>query len=68
MLTDMNSTIPPEWLWWIIPVVIWDAVWKAIALWHAARNGQKAWFTALIVVNSAGVLPIIYLKWFQRKG
>lgn len=58
------ETIPVEVLWWVIPVVIWDVVWKAIALWHAARNGQKGWFAALLVVNSMGILPIVYLRFF----
>ena len=61
------DTIPAEWLWWILPLAIWDVVWKGIGLWHAARNGQKNWFVALMVLNTAGILPMIYLKWFQKK-
>ena len=45
----------------------WAAVWKGIALWHAARKGQKAWYIALLVVNSLGILEIVYLLFFHKK-
>lgn len=51
----------------IIIVAIWEAIWKGIALWHAARNKQKKWFITMLVVNSIGILPITYLKFFQKK-
>lgn len=47
--------------------IVWAFAWKAIALWHAAHNGQRIWFVALLVVNTVGILEIIYLKWFQEK-
>lgn len=46
-------------------LIVWAFVWKAIALWHAGRNGQRIWFVALLLVNTLGVLEILYLKWFQ---
>ena len=45
----------------IIAIIIWDITWKGFALWKAARNESKGWFVALLLVNSVGVLPIIYL-------
>jgi len=48
--------------------VTWSLIWKGIALWHAARNGQKGWFIALMVINTIGVLEIVYLKFFQEKS
>ncbi|OGC46531.1 hypothetical protein A2V49_00595 [candidate division WWE3 bacterium RBG_19FT_COMBO_34_6] len=44
-----------------IPLAIWDLVWKAIALWTSAKNDQKYWFVALLIINSIGILPITYL-------
>jgi len=67
MWMDGANTIPTEWMVWILPLMLWDVVWKGIALWHAARNGQRNWFIVLMVVNSVGILPIIYLKFFQLK-
>ncbi len=52
----------------IFVVSLWEAVWKAIAFWKSARNGQLAWFIALAVFNTAGILPIVYLLFFQKKG
>jgi len=49
----------------IIIVVVWTIVLKGYALWHAARNGQKWWFIALLVMNTLGILEIIYLVWYR---
>lgn len=45
----------------LIPVVIFDLVLRGFALWKSARKGQNIWFIFLLVVNSMGILPIIYL-------
>jgi len=47
-------------------IIVWSLIWKGIALWHAARNRQLAWFIALLIVNTIGILEIIYLL-FARK-
>jgi len=56
----------------LIPVILVMALWtvaiKGFALWHAARNSQRNWFIALLVVNSLGILEIIYLIWFRPKS
>lgn len=49
----------------IIIIIIWDLFWRGKALWTSARNSQKYWFIALLIVNSLGILPIIYLLFFQ---
>ena len=49
-------------------IVIWDAVWKAIGMWKSARNNQLAWFICILIFNTAGILPIIYIAWFQKKA
>ena len=48
-------------------VVVWDLVWKGLALWEAARRRQPVWFVALLVANTAGVLPITYLVLMRRR-
>ncbi len=50
----------------LILLAIWDGVWKAIAMWKSARNNQLAWFVCIVIFNTAGILPIIYLLWCQR--
>jgi hypothetical protein len=48
-------------------IVMWSVIWKAFALWHAARNNQLAWYIVLIFVNTVGILEIIYLFFFRKK-
>ena len=54
----------------ILVLVFWELFWKGIALWKAARNNQKYWFIAMLVLNTAGILPILYIYIFQsgKKG
>lgn len=44
-----------------IGLALWELVWKALALWKAARSRQPYWFAAFLIINSAGILPILYL-------
>lgn len=46
---------------WLLPFALLDLVLKGFALWRAARRGESWWFVALLVVNSLGILPGIYL-------
>jgi methionyl-tRNA synthetase len=45
----------------IVALVIWSAIWKAIALWKAARNNHLAWYIIMMILNTAGILEIIYI-------
>ena len=49
----------------LVLAAAWTIVIKGYALWHAARNGQKWWFIALLVINTLGILEVIYLVWFR---
>ena len=52
----------------IFVVALWTIVLKGYALWYAARGGQKKWFIALLIVNTFGILEIVYLIWFRPKN
>lgn len=45
---------------------IWSLFWKGMGLWHAAKNGQGIWFVVLLLINTVGILEIVYLVWFRR--
>ena len=45
----------------IVVCVIWELIWKGFALWKAAKNNQKVWFICLIILNTIGILPIVFL-------
>ncbi|MCX6823763.1 MAG: DUF5652 family protein [candidate division SR1 bacterium] len=49
-------------------LMVREMVWKAIALWKAGTKKQLARFVCLFIFNTAGILPIIYLAFFQKKG
>jgi hypothetical protein len=51
---------------WILPLVILDLVLKGFALWRSSRNNQPIWFIVLLIVNSFGILPLIYLVWADK--
>lgn len=57
----MDYQISTASLWGIIALALWDLVWKGLALWRASKKNQKGWFIAIIIINSAGILPIAYL-------
>ncbi|OGF29794.1 hypothetical protein A2533_04990 [Candidatus Falkowbacteria bacterium RIFOXYD2_FULL_35_9] len=57
----------PLYLLLIIPLMLWDAVWKAIGLWKSAGHKQLAWFICIMIFNTVGILPIVYILFFQKK-
>ncbi len=52
----------------LILLVVAVIVLKGYALWYSARAGQKWWFIAMLVVNTVGILEIIYLIWFRPRS
>lgn len=44
----------------LILIIAWSLAWKGMGLWASARKGQKVWFIAILIVNSMGILEIIY--------
>ena len=49
-----------------ILLTIWVLTWKGIALWRAARNNQRNWFIALLIINTVGILEIIYIFYLSK--
>ncbi len=45
----------------LIIILIWILIWKGLALWKSARLNQPVWFFLLFIVNTLGLLEIIYL-------
>ena len=57
----MMSAVAPAFGSLIILVVVWSLLWKGLALWRAAKRNDKWWFIAFLVINTLGILEIIYL-------
>lgn len=53
----------------IISVIIgiWEIIWKGIGLWHASKDNKKGWFIAILVFNTAGILPLIYIYLIRKR-
>lgn len=52
----------------ILVVSLWSIAWKGWALWIAARNNHKKWFIVLLVINTLGILEIIYIFAIGKKA
>ena len=63
--TGYHTAFPLEWMpaigGIVLVIILWSLVWKGLALWRAAQRGEKAWFIVLLILNTAGILEIIYL-------
>lgn len=53
--------------WLGLLLLVWVLPWKGVALWHAARNRQTGWYVALFLIQTLGILEIIYLFFFRPK-
>ncbi len=48
-------------------ITVWSIVWKGLALWRSAKKEHKYWFIALLVINTLGLLEILYYFVFSKK-
>jgi hypothetical protein len=45
----------------LVALIAWSLVWKGLALWRAVKRGDRIWFIVFLIVNTAGILEIVYL-------
>jgi len=65
-VSEVDVALPLAGLILLIIIMLWTMVWTAIALWKSARNRQIAWFIVLFILNTMGILEIVYLAFFQK--
>lgn len=58
---------------WIIPsilwiITVWTFFWKGYAIWTAIKNDQKRWFVVFLLVNTVGILEIVYIFKIAKKS
>jgi hypothetical protein len=67
-----NGSVPPGFAGaaglLLLVVVVWSLIWKGMALWKAAGEKNKVWFVVLFLVNTVGILDILYLYVFSKKS
>ncbi len=64
MITNIFST------WFelfILLGILWTIPWKGVALWKSARQNEKWWFIALLLINTLALLEILYIFVFSEK-
>ncbi len=49
-----------------LAALAWTLFWKGMALWKAARNREMGWFFALLIINTMGILEILYIYFFSK--
>lgn len=54
-------------IWTLVVVSLWELLWKGIALWRSARGKQLYWYLGILIFNTVGILPILYLLFFQKR-
>jgi len=54
-------------LWLIALITLWSIPWKGVALWKSAQLSHKRWFVILLLVNTIGILDIIYIRFVAKK-
>lgn len=52
----------------LMVIFIWSLIWKGLALWKSAKNNHKIWFVAILVINTVGILEILYIYVFSKKS
>jgi methionyl-tRNA synthetase len=45
----------------LVIIIFWSLFWKGLALWHSARRREPVWFIIMLLVNTIGILEIVYL-------
>ncbi len=58
--------IPLDKQMWFLALFAWSIVWKGLALWKAAQKCSKPWFVVFLVVNTLGILEILYYYIFSE--
>jgi methionyl-tRNA synthetase len=61
---DLQNPIVQEVIF--IAISLWSLVWKGLALWKAAHKEHSVWFVLILIINTLGILEIIYYFWLSK--
>lgn len=52
----------------LLTAIVVASTLKGFPLWRAARNNSSGWFVALLLINTFGILELLYLfVWGRNK-
>lgn len=66
-MSESANSLSSGVLWLIVVLMVWSLVWKGLALYRAGYNRSPVWFVVLLLVNTLGILEILYLFIWGRK-
>jgi methionyl-tRNA synthetase len=68
MDTDQGLLVEEPLLFLLIGLLVfWSSIWKGFALYRAGSLKSVPWFIVLFILNTAGILEILYLFIFSKK-
>ncbi len=50
----------------VVLLSVWILTWKGLALWKAAGKKSVPWFVILLIINTVGILEILYIFVFSK--
>ena len=53
-------------LFLVMILSVWTLIWKGLALWKSSKKNSIPWFVILLVVNTIGILEILYIFVFSK--
>lgn len=65
-MNELDS-LRPGLIWLFVVLMVWSLVWKGLALYRAGYNRSPVWFVVLLLVNTLGIMEILYLFIWGRK-
>lgn len=66
-MTNEIINLSPGLIALISIIALWTLPWKGVALWKAAKQHDIFWFVALLILNTIGILEILYIFWISKR-
>jgi hypothetical protein len=66
-MMNLPSFFGQNQIWIFFVLYLWSLLWKGLALWRTAKLKQRNWFVGILILNTAGILEIVYLFFFATK-
>ncbi len=51
----------------VVLLIVWTLAWKGWALWRAGRRNDLIWFIVILILNTIGILEILYIFIFSQR-
>lgn len=49
-------------------LTVWSIIWKGLALWKASQRNERNWFMVILILNTFGILDLIYYYFVGRNS